>query len=112
MSLLEDPGVKAISSPLKSTSISSDAYILSLAALPEFYAASASAPSNAIHLFDKSTLSCGQTLAGHAMATTSLQIADRLSSTSRQILVSSGKDGSVKAWDERSNSVALESQWF
>lgn len=110
MSLLESLTLRAVSSPLRSTKISSDAYVLALAELSQFYVASASTPSNVIDLFDKSTLRGVQTLPGHQVATTYLRTVHNIAGLARESIVSSGKDGTVKVWDERSNSVSMNSE--
>jgi WD repeat-containing protein 89 len=107
--LVESPYLQTYSSPLRSSSSSSQAYILSIACLPSHYAASASAPSNIIDIFDKSTLQGIQTLPGHSEATTSLHSVHNVAGISNMSLMSSGKDGSVKIWDERSNSHSIKS---
>lgn len=110
MSLVESPTLTTQTIPLKSATLPSQAYVLSLASLPFHYAASASAPSNAIHIFDKSDLRIVCSLPGHDVATSSLRSVDAIAGMTHQVLVSSGKDGTVKAWDERSGAVAIESQ--
>ncbi|KAJ7283407.1 hypothetical protein C8J57DRAFT_1498469 [Mycena rebaudengoi] len=101
----------------KSCTLSSSAYVLSLAVLSSFYAASASAPANTIDLFDKSTFR-GHTLPGHELGTTSLRAVPRVAFNKRGdyrvavsgnlTLVSSGLDGSIKVWDERTTSHAIK----
>lgn len=107
MSLIDAPSFKSSSSPIRSTSLPAGAYVLSIASTPSFYAASASSPSNAIHLFDKARLQNVQTLAGHESAITTLRTVPNVANAVNNALLSSGKDGSVKVWDERSGSVAL-----
>jgi WD40 repeat protein len=108
--LLESPQLQVESSPRQSAKSSSEsAYILSIAALPNFYAASASSPANVIDIFDKTTLQGVQILPGHERTTTSLHSAENLGGVVQKCLISSGKDGSVKAWDERSNSHSIKS---
>ncbi|KAJ6516287.1 WD40-repeat-containing domain protein [Mycena sanguinolenta] len=102
------PGFSTTSAPTKSASLSAEAYVLSLAPLPTFYAASASAPSNTIDLFDKSTLSGVQTLPGHGIGTSSLRSVNTIANISRPCLVSSGLDGSIMVWDERTNSHSIK----
>ncbi|KAJ7283411.1 WD40-repeat-containing domain protein [Mycena rebaudengoi] len=105
--LLASPDFSSTSAPLKSCTLSSSAYVLSLAALPSFYAASASAPANTIDLFDKSTFR-GHTLPGHEHGTTSLRAVPRVAASGNPTLVSSGLDGSIKVWDERTTSHAIK----
>ncbi|KAJ7762833.1 WD40-repeat-containing domain protein [Mycena maculata] len=106
--LLPSPSFSSISAPIKSTSLSSQAYVLSIAPLSTHYAASASAPSNTIDLFDKITFVGAQTLPGHEEGTTSLRCVDKIANISRPVLVSSGMDGSIKVWDERTNSHSIK----
>lgn len=108
--MLESPTIFSTSAPLKQTTLSAQSYVLSLASLPSLYAASASSPSNVIDLFDKSTLQGVQTLSGHGVATTSLKAVDTIANLSRTSLVTSGKDGLVNVWDERSNTVSIKSK--
>jgi len=108
MSLLESPSFETISSAIKSTSHPDGSYVLSLTSLGNYYVSSASAPSNAIHLFDKSSLKCVQTLKGHQDATTALRTVRGIGGSDRHILLSAGKDGCVIAWDERSGAPATQ----
>ncbi|EKM82104.1 hypothetical protein AGABI1DRAFT_126452 [Agaricus bisporus var. burnettii JB137-S8] len=95
--------------PLASTHLShADAYVLSLATLPTSYAASASSPSHKIDLFDKSSLRLIQSLPGHHVATTSVRAVDHILGAPTRTLISTGKDGSVKIWDERSGSHSIK----
>ncbi|KAF9563335.1 WD40 repeat-like protein [Agrocybe pediades] len=106
--LLESPNLQEEKLPRRSAKSSTESgYVLSIASLPSFYAASASAPFNVIDIFDKTTLRGVQTLSGHETATTSLRTAASLAGTIQNCLVSSGKDGSVKAWDERSSTPSI-----
>ncbi|KAI0637917.1 WD40 repeat-like protein [Trametes polyzona] len=107
MSLVDAPAYKASSSPIRSTALPGGAYVLSIASLPSYYAASASAPSNAIHVFDKARLQNVQTLPGHESSITTLRSVPNVANAVAHALLSSGKDGAVKVWDERSGSVAL-----
>ncbi|KAF8897155.1 WD40 repeat-like protein [Infundibulicybe gibba] len=107
--LRESPLFSQISSPLASaSSSSSDAYILFLASLPDHYAAAVSAPTNIIDLFDKSTLQGIQTLPGHNNATTSLKSVVGILGHPGPSLISSGRDGCVKLWDQRSNTHGIQ----
>ncbi|KAJ7087228.1 WD40 repeat-like protein [Mycena belliarum] len=106
--LLPSPAFSTSSAPLKSSSLSSPAYVLSIASLPTHYAASASAPANTIDLFDKSTLLGTQTLPGHEIGTTSLRVVETIAAAARPCLVSSGLDGSIRAWDERTGSYSIK----
>ncbi|KAG2151741.1 WD40-repeat-containing domain protein [Suillus cothurnatus] len=108
MSLLESPSFETISSAIKSTSHPDGSYVLSLTSLGNYFVSSASAPSHAIHLFDKSSLKCVQTLKGHQDATTALRTVRGIGGSDRHILLSAGKDGCVIAWDERSGAPATQ----
>ncbi|KIK42840.1 hypothetical protein CY34DRAFT_12132 [Suillus luteus UH-Slu-Lm8-n1] len=108
MSLLESPSFEAISSAIKSTSHPDGSYVLALTSLGNYYVSSASAPSNSIHLFDKSSLKCAQTLKGHQNATTTLRAVRSIGGSDRHTLLSAGKDGCVIAWDERSGAPATQ----
>lgn len=85
-----------------------DAYVLSLANMSNTYAASASSPSNKIDLIDKRSLRQVQTLPGHDIATTSIRAVNCVVGMPGRTLVSTGKDGSVKVWDDRSGSHAIK----
>ncbi|KAJ7873374.1 WD40-repeat-containing domain protein [Mycena olivaceomarginata] len=102
------PAFRPTSAPQKRASLSSQAYVLSIAPLPTIYAASASAPSNTIDLFDKTTLQGIQTLPGHEIGTSSLRAVDTIAGISRPALVSSGLDGSIRVWDERTNAHSIK----
>ncbi|KAI9001307.1 WD40-repeat-containing domain protein [Trametes punicea] len=107
MSLVDAPSFKTSSTPIRSATLPGEAYVLSIASLPSYYAASASSPSNVIHLFDKARLQNVQTLPGHELSITTLRAVPNVANTLTHALLSSGKDGAVKVWDERSRSVAL-----
>ncbi|KAF8690387.1 hypothetical protein AX14_002948 [Amanita brunnescens Koide BX004] len=98
------PSFSTASKPLRLSSLSSQAYVLSIVSLQAQYAASASAPANRIDIFDKSTLRCVQTLPGHEVATTALRAVNRIGESHKISLMSSGKDGRICVWDERTNS--------
>lgn len=102
--------METLSLPRKTTSLPSEAYVLALASTPSSYAASSSAPSNSISLFDKAQFRKTLELQGHDISITSLRSVPQLGGTGRGVLLSSGKDGHVKAWDERSGSVSLQSE--
>jgi len=109
MSLTESPFFTDTSSPLKSASGAAGVYVLAIAALPSHYAASSSAPFNAIHLFDKTSFHSVHNLDGHAGGTTSLRAVDAVASSTRRALVSCGNDGTVKVWDERTGAAGIQS---
>ncbi|KAF8211539.1 WD40-repeat-containing domain protein [Mycena galopus ATCC 62051] len=102
------PSFSTTSTPIKTAAASSQAYVLSIASLPTFYAASASAPSNTIDLFDKTTLLGVQTLPGHEIGTSSLRSVETIANIARPSLVSSGLDGSIMVWDERTNAHSIK----
>ncbi|KAJ7047758.1 WD40-repeat-containing domain protein [Mycena alexandri] len=108
--LVPSPSFSTTSAPVKLASLSSNsqAYVISIAPLPTFYATSASAPSNTIDLFDKNTLLGVQTLPGHETGTTSLRSIESIANVSRPCLISSGLDGSIQVWDERANSYSIK----
>ncbi|KAG2147991.1 WD40-repeat-containing domain protein [Suillus clintonianus] len=108
MSLLESPSFETIASAIKSTSHPDGSYVLALTSLGDYYVSSASAPSNAIHLFDKSSLQRVQTLKGHEIATTALRTVRGLGGSDRHMLLSAGKDGCVIGWDERSGAPSIK----
>lgn len=101
MSLLESPSFRNVSTPIKSTTLQSQAYVLAIVSLPSHYAVSASSPDNTIRLYDKSRLHDVQTFGGHESSITTLRSASNFSGTS-SVLLSCGKDGVVKVWDARS----------
>ncbi|KZT72690.1 WD40 repeat-like protein [Daedalea quercina L-15889] len=101
MSLLDSPAARRIVTPLKTTSLPSEAYVLSIVSLPSVYALSASSPDNAIHIFDKSRLDRVRTIAGHEDSVTGLRSASNFAGAMSPVLLSCGKDGVVKAWDGR-----------
>ena len=108
--LLVSPYIQDENSPKRSTRSSVEGYALSLSALPGYYAAAIAAPtSSVIDVFDNTTLRTVQTLPGHDVLTTSLHTTDSLGGIVQKCLVSSGKDGSVMAWDLRSNAHSIKS---
>ncbi|KII96048.1 hypothetical protein PLICRDRAFT_170630 [Plicaturopsis crispa FD-325 SS-3] len=104
-SLATSPALQRTVHPTNTNYLESQSYILALADLPAHYAASASSPSDAIHLFDKSTLQSTATLPGHSGGITALRAA---SLNGHKNLVSAGKDGTVKTWDARSGAAAVK----
>ncbi|KAF8351007.1 WD40 repeat-like protein [Amanita rubescens] len=98
------PSFSTTSTPLRTSSLSEQAYVLSIVSLQTQYAASTSAPTNKIDIFDKSTLRRVQTLPGHEVATTALRSINR---NHKKFLMSSGKDGQVIVWDDRTNSIGI-----
>lgn len=110
MSLVDALAFKASSTPVRSAILPAGAYVLAIASTPSYYAASASSPSNAIHVFDKARLQNVQTFSGHDSSITALRSVPNVANTVAHALLSSGKDGAVKVWDERSGSVALRSE--
>ncbi len=112
MSLVDIPSFQTLSVPLKTTSLPSGAYVLSLAATPSAYAASSSHPLNTISLFDKAQFSKILDLAGHENSITSLRSVPQVTGNGTGVLLSSGKDGFVKTWDERTGSVSIQSGYL
>jgi WD40 repeat protein len=106
--LVESPRFTSLRAPLKSSQLSAQAYILSIANLHAHYATSSSAPSNIIDIFDKSTFQRVGTFTAHENATTSLYAVENVGGNLNKTLVSSGKDGYVKFWDTRSRSSSIE----
>ncbi|KAK7695576.1 hypothetical protein QCA50_000212 [Cerrena zonata] len=107
MSLVDTPSLSVASTAIKSTQLPGDVYVLSLASLPSHYAAASSASTQNIHLFDKTNLQRVLELPGHDNISCMRSVRN-VASSGREALVSCGKDGAVKVWDERSGSVALE----
>lgn len=110
MALLQSSSLKVTNQTLHKASLPGENYVLSLTPIANFYAASASSPSNQIHLFDRTTLQSTGFLKGHEHATTQLCTIRGLGASTRQMLLSSGKDGCVMAWDERSGSAGIKSR--
>ncbi|KAG0700050.1 WD40-repeat-containing domain protein [Suillus ampliporus] len=108
MSLLESPSFETVSSVIKSTTHSDGSYVLALTSLGNYYVSAASSPSNAIHLFDKSSLQRVHTLKGHESATTALRTVRGMGGSDRHTLLSAGKDGCVIGWDERSGAPSIK----
>ncbi|KAF7301573.1 WD40 repeat-like protein [Mycena indigotica] len=99
----------AADAPLQSQDLGTDSsYILSIARLPGSYAACTSAPSNKIHLLDPSTIRPILSLSGHDSGTTSLRVVNAVANISKPSLVSSGLDGSIQVWDERTNTYSIK----
>jgi WD40 repeat protein len=108
--LIESHRLQSIVAPLASKKIWSETYVLHLANLPRCYAASASAPSNAIALLDKRHLQCLHVYPGHQFATTSLRAVQKLADSAHPMLLSTGVDGTVRSWDDRTGLMALSSR--
>ena len=109
MSLLESPTFTEQTGPLKTSSLPCDAYVLAIAAVGSSYAASASAPSHKIFLFDRLTLQTSRSFEGHTGGTTSLRAVDSLAGVNQRVIISSGNDGVVRVWDDRTGAAAIES---
>ena len=106
------PSFRVTNKALHQTFLQSESYVLSLTSVASLYAASASSPSNQIHLFDRATLQSTGVLKGHEHATTHLRTVHPLGASTCEMLLSSGKDGYVVAWDERSGSASIKSGSF
>ena len=91
-------------------SIPSSSYVLSIAALPDCYAAAASSPADTIHLYAKADLRPLTTLGGHAGGTTFVRSVNlrATSNAAGPTLMSCGMDGYARIWDLRSNSPSVE----
>ena len=107
--LLESPTFIEETEPLKTSSLPCDAYVLAIAAVGSHYAVSASAPSHKIFIFDRSSLRSSRPFEGHTGGTTSLRAIDSLAGVNQRVIISSGKDGVVRVWDDRTGAVAIES---
>lgn len=81
-----------------------DSYVLNLACLQSCYAASFSAPSNSLSLFDKQGLQLMTSIiSAHSENITLIRSPPYLSThRGNDVLLSSGKDGLLKVWDIRS----------
>ena len=110
MFLLESATLVEQTTPLRSSNLPCDAYLLAIAASGSYYAASASAPSHRIYLFDKASLRTSHSFEGHQGGTTSLRGVDSVAGTNRRVVVSSGRDGVVRVWDDRTGATAIESK--
>ena len=108
--LLVSPDLQEERAPRRTAYASvADGYALYLSALPGYYAAAIAAPtSHPIDVLDSTTLVRVQTLTGHDIATSSLKTANNLGGSGQKCLVSSGKDGSIIAWDLRTNSHGIK----
>lgn len=81
---------------------------MSIAALPSRYAIAPSAPSTSIDILDQTNLRIVQSLPGHTGGVTTLRTVSAIGGSNAPALVSSGRDGSVKMWDERSNAHSIK----
>ncbi|KAH9062019.1 WD40 repeat-like protein [Lactarius vividus] len=109
MSLVESSTIIEQTGPLKTSSLPCDAYVLAVAVVGSYYAVSASAPSHKIFCFDRPSLQVFQSFEGHAGGTTSLRAVDSLAGVNQRAIISSGKDGVVRVWDDRTGAAAIES---
>ena len=110
MSLVDSPSLRRSEGPVKTSVLPEGAYVLQLASLGSHYAASSSAPLNKIYIYDKASLQPFGQLDGHGEATTAMRAVAKFHGTPQETLVSCGKDGLVKVWDERTSAVGLQSQ--
>ncbi|KAL1665656.1 WD40-repeat-containing domain protein [Schizophyllum commune] len=106
--LEESPALQHIPRPECSASIASEAYIMSITALPSRYAIAPSAPSTSIDVLDSASLRFVQSFPGHEGGVSALRTIRSVAGLTRPALVSSGRDGSVKVWDERSNAHSIK----
>ena len=96
--------------PLASTELPQNAYVTALASTSTHYAAAASLPSSSIHLFDKAApTTLVRSLSGHTGGISALVSVNALANSGESLL-SCGKDGEVKSWDERSGKTAIQSE--
>ncbi|KZV71383.1 WD40 repeat-like protein [Peniophora sp. CONT] len=107
MSLAASSSFSQSSNPERSAELAGGSYVLAIAALENEYAVLSSAPSNKIHLYDRASLRPAASFDAHAAAGTSLRSVDNIHGTSRRVLLSSGKDATVKVWDARTPTPAL-----
>ncbi|KAF9509855.1 hypothetical protein BS47DRAFT_1300911 [Hydnum rufescens UP504] len=106
ISLTPSRSLHAVKAPQRSISSSSKDYILHLSALGTTYAAAFSSPSNSISLLEKTSLQLVASFKAHTDAITCLRSSCSLAgSAGKSILLSSGKDGLVKAWDDRTQAI-------
>ncbi|KAK1235680.1 hypothetical protein PQX77_001051 [Marasmius sp. AFHP31] len=106
--LVESPNLTETSRPKQWIKLEANTYIHHLASLPGGYAASTSSTSDSdtIQLFDKTTLKSLRKWETHRGGCTSLKRVKAIGEqTERPLLMSGGKDGVIKVWDERSNSL-------
>jgi hypothetical protein len=52
-----------------------------------------------------------QSFEGHRGGTTYLRAVDSVAGTNKRAIISSGKDGIVRVWDDRMDAAAIESAW-
>ena len=111
MKIRENLPIFIMQRPRHTESVPSNAYVLSIAALPDCYAAAASSPADTIHLYAKADLRHLTALGGHPGGTTSMRSVNlhTTSNASGPTLASCGKDGYARIWDLRSNSPPIES---
>ncbi|KAL1741948.1 WD40-repeat-containing domain protein [Schizophyllum fasciatum] len=106
--LEESPTLQHIARPECSAWIASEAYIMSIAQLPSRYAIAPSTPCTSIDILDSASLRIVQSFPGHDGGVSALSTIHSVAGLTRPSLVSSGRDGSVKVWDERSNSHSIK----
>ncbi|ESK93566.1 wd repeat-containing protein 89-like [Moniliophthora roreri MCA 2997] len=106
--LVPSPRFRSTSQFITQISLPSDSYVLSITSIPgqSRYAVSTSSPSsNAIQIYDKSTLRPVKNFSGHQQGNSYLRAIDGLG------LVSSGKDGYIRIWDQRSSGSSCAMQF-
>lgn len=109
MSLTASSSFSQSSNPARSAELDGGVYVLAIAALENEYAVLSSAPSNKIHLYDRASLRPSASFDAHSTAGTSLRSVENVHGTSHRVLLSSGKDATVKVWDARTPTPALTS---
>ena len=98
----------ATTGPVFTYTLEESAYVVGLAELDGLYAAATSAPANHIHALDRSRLHKVWSAVAHTHGGTSpLRTVGAFPGRAGPTLISSGLDGTVKVWDERTGSAAL-----
>jgi WD repeat-containing protein 89 len=106
ISLAPSRSFYAPTAPKHSIVSSSKDYILHLSALETTYAAAFSFPSNSISLLEKTSLQLVASFKAHADTITCLRSSLSIAGPAgKSVLLSSGKDGLVKAWDDRTHAI-------
>ena len=94
--------------PISSVNLKNGSYVMFLSSLPSIYAAASSNPANTIHLYDKSSITREiGILSGHPEGVSHLRTAKNILGQ-REVLMSCGRDGLVKIWDQRLGAPAIQ----